>query len=260
MKIALREIQECWQSMPVALHFAWGDTRARYRRSMLGPFWIVLTTAIGVAGLGVLWSTLLKSDKATFIPSLTAGLVVWQLISACVTESPSVFLRNAVLIRNIKTPFLMFPVQMILRQLINFLHNAVVIVVVLCIYPPAMAGVIPLLAIPGLVLVVLNMLWIALLVGMMGARYRDLEPLIVAVMPMLFFLSPVIYRPDHALIAANIIWLNPFTYLISAIRDPLLGIIPDMFVYTALLGMMIVGWGMALWALSRFHRRIAFWV
>lgn len=261
MKVAFNEVKHCLDSFPVALHFAWGDTKARYRRSMLGPFWIVLSTAIGVAGLGVLWSSLLKVDKVTFIPSLTVGLVVWQLISGCITESSSIFLRNSMLIRNIRTSFLIFPVQMVLRQLINFAHNLVVIMVVLLIYPPAFANVfVPLLAVLGLFLVLANMLWIGLLIGMLGARYRDIDPLIGSVMPMLFFLSPVIYRPDHATISSSIIWMNPFTYLITIIRDPLQGMIPEAFVYYVVFGMLAGGWAIALWMLNQKRGRIAFWV
>jgi ABC-type polysaccharide/polyol phosphate export permease len=260
MKIALDEVKACFKSFPIAAHFAWGDTKARYRRSLLGPFWIVLSTAIGVAGLGILWSTLLKMDKNTFIPSLTIGLVIWQLIAGCIVESPTVFLRNAMLIRNLRTPFLLFPVQMLLRQLINFLHNCLVILVVLCIYPPAINGLVPLLSLLGLLLVLGNLLWMALLIGMLGARYRDIDPLLASIMPMLFFLSPVIYRPDHLIISPVIVWANPFTYLIGVIRDPLQGIVPSSSMYYVTIGMLVMGWFIALSLLNYRRNRIAFWV
>lgn len=248
------------QSWTVALHFAWGDLKARYRRSVLGPLWIVLSTAIGVVGLGVLWSTILKQDRASLIPSLTVGLVVWQFISASVVESTGVFVRQAALIRNINVPFLIFPLQMVLRQLINFLHNTLIIVIVLLIYPPdATLGTV-LLALPGLLLVTLHLLWIALFVGILGARFRDLEPLIGAIMPMLFFLSPVIYRPEHLGVDAQILWANPITYLIAVIRDPLQGVVPSWHTYGVTVAMLVVGWTVALWLLNRRKHRIAFWV
>jgi ABC-type polysaccharide/polyol phosphate export permease len=260
MNTVITEITYAVKSFPVALHFAWGDTKARYRRSLLGPFWIVLSTALGVVGLGIVWSALLNVERETMIPSLTVGLVVWQLIAGCVTESPSVFLRNASLIRNIKTPFLIFPLQMILRQLINFAHNAVVIVVVLLIFPPnADIGTV-LLAIPGLLLVLLNLLWIGLLIGMIGARYRDLEPLITSIMPILFFVSPVIFRASQVPISSTVIWANPFTYFINVIREPLQGVVPQMFEYYVMAGILVAGWSVALWLLNARHSRLAFWV
>ena len=36
--------------LDLALHLAWMDTCTRYRRSILGPFWLVFGTLIGVGG------------------------------------------------------------------------------------------------------------------------------------------------------------------------------------------------------------------
>lgn len=256
---AFKDVRDTIKKLPLALFFAWGDTKARYRRSVLGPFWLVLGTAVGVVGLGLLWSKLLKIPHALFIPSLAVGLVVWQLIAGCVTESTTILTRNASIIRNLKTPYLIFPVQLVLRQLINFAHNIVVVVVVLIVFPP-MIGFAQLLLIPGLLLLVVNLAWITLLIGMLGARFRDLEQLVAVLMPMLFFVSPVIYRPNQLDAHQGFLWLNPFSYLISLIRDPIQGIVPPSFVYIVSVGMFIVGGTFTIWLLNRKYGRIAFWV
>ncbi|MCH7539362.1 MAG: hypothetical protein IH999_03010 [Proteobacteria bacterium] len=38
--------------------WAWIDTRQRYRRSVLGPFWITLSLGAWIVGLGVVFSIL----------------------------------------------------------------------------------------------------------------------------------------------------------------------------------------------------------
>jgi len=248
-----------YRSLPMVLYFAWGDTRARYRRSVLGPFWLVIGTAVGVAGLSLLWSGLLKVDRANFVPTMTIGIVVWQLIFGCVTESPSAFTRNAAVMRNLKTSSLIFPLQLLLRQLINFAHNLVVVVVVLLIYPPQL-GPVQLLAVPGLLLLIGNLFWIAVLFGMLGARYRDLEQTIAVLMPMMFFLSPVLYRPDQLGVMEQFVWLNPFSYMIGLVRDPILGIAPEPFAYLVSVGMLLAGWTAAFWLYARRHGRIPFWI
>ena len=259
IKAGLLDVVESLNRLPLALYFAWGDTKARYRRSVLGPFWLVLGTGIGVAGMGFIWSTLFKMDRATFIPSLTVGLVVWQLISGCITESPTVFTRNAAVIRNLQTPYLIFPIQLLLRQLINFGHNLIVVLVVLIIFPPPLSYV-QLLILPGFLLLIGNLLWIAMMISMLGSRFRDLEQLIGALMPILFLLSPVLFRPDQLGIKAEIVWLNPFSYMISLIRDPLQGFAPPDFVYLVSFGMLVIGWFVLLLLLNRKHGRIAFWI
>lgn len=241
------------------MHFAWGDTKARYRRSVLGPFWIVLGTAIGVAGLGYLWSAILGVDHATLVPSLTMGLVIWQLLSGVVIESTVTFSRYAQIIRNIQTPFTIFPLQLVVRHMINFAHNLIVVLVVMALYVRDYSWI-QFLFFPNLLLVFINLLWMGTLIAVLGARFRDLELLIGAVMPMLFFLSPVIYRPENLQMQGWLLLVNPFAYFIEAIRDPLIGMVPGWHIYAGLLGMTIIGWTITLWLLSSRHSRIAFWV
>ncbi|XBS69869.1 hypothetical protein ABK905_00300 [Acerihabitans sp. KWT182] len=92
--------------IPLISHLAYSDTKARYKRSMLGPLWLTLGAAIGVVGLGLVWSQLLNQDRRQFIPSLTVGLLLWQFISGTVTESTGVFVRQSQIIRNLQLPFL----------------------------------------------------------------------------------------------------------------------------------------------------------
>jgi ABC-type polysaccharide/polyol phosphate export permease len=149
--------------------------------------------------------------------------------------------------------------QLVLRQLINFGHNLVVVIVVLIIFPPQLSFV-QLLLIPGFILLIGNLLWMTMVFGMLGARFRDIEPLIGAFMPLMFFLSPVIYRPDHLGMHAVLAWINPFSYLISLIRDPIQGVIPHMFVYGVSSVIMVTGWLFTLNFLERKYRRVSFWV
>lgn len=245
--------------LPLSLYFAWGDTRARYRRSVLGPLWLVLGTAVGVAGLGFLWSELLHVDKPTFIPSLSIGLVVWQLLSGSILEASNVYIQNSRLIRNLRTPLFIFPLQLLLRQLINFLHNLIVVLVVLIIFPPPLS-LNQLLVIPGLILVIANLFWLSTLIGLLGARFRDLGPLVGSFMPLMFFLTPVIYRPNQLAMSEFIAWLNPLTYLVSLIRDPVLGFAPPFFVYEVSVGLLMCGGIATLWVLGKKYGRLAFWV
>jgi ABC-type polysaccharide/polyol phosphate export permease len=260
LNTAIKDARESIARLPVAFFFAWSDVKARYRRSVLGPLWMVITTAVGVVGLGFLWSVLFNVDKDVFIPSLTIGLVVWQFISGCIIEAPTTFVRQGNLIRNIKTPYLIFPVQLLLRQIINFAHNIIIVILVLIVFPPKIVDWTQLLVIPGLILLIGNLFWMVTIAGILGARYRDLEQLIGAVMPMLFFLSPVIYRPAQLGVSQYIAWLNPLAYLISLVRDPMQGTVPAQFIYVVSALMMVIGIIMTMILLNKKQGRIAFWV
>jgi ABC-type polysaccharide/polyol phosphate export permease len=256
---ALRDFMDGISRWNLAFFLAWGDTKARYKRSVLGPFWMVLSTAISVTGLGFLWSILLKDDPAKLVPSLTIGLVIWQFFSVCILEGPSIFYRNAHFIKNITLPYSLFILQLIFRQLIYFAHNCIVIVFVM-IWFRIPLDLHQLLIIPGLLIVLLNLFWVILILSMLGARFRDFEQIIGAIMPLLFFLSPVIYRPSQLKFAHEIVWLNPCSYVITLIRDPLTGVTPPSFVYITSIVAIVVGFTMALLLFGKHRKNIAFWV
>ena len=57
------------------------DIRNRYRGSVLGPFWLTLSTAVMVVGLGLLYSSLFKMELANYLPFIAVSLIVWNMIS-----------------------------------------------------------------------------------------------------------------------------------------------------------------------------------
>jgi len=259
MSLAINDLLKSIKHLPLIFHMAYSDTKARYKRSMLGPLWLTLGAAVGVVGLGLVWSQLLNQERSELIPSLTVGLLLWQFISGCVIESTSTFVRQSQIIRNLQLPFFIHPVQLIVRQSITLAHNLIVLVVVLIIYPQDL-GLVSLLSIVGFLIVLINLLWISVMLSMIGARFRDVEQIVQALMPIIFFLTPVLYKAGHAGVNQAIIWLNPFTYFITLVRDPLFGNIPQMFVYQITLGMAIVGWSLTLVVFNRYAPRIAFWI
>jgi ABC-type polysaccharide/polyol phosphate export permease len=243
----------------VVTFMAFSDLKARYKRSVLGPFWMTLSTAIGSVGLGFLWSELMRLDTKTFVPTLTAGLILWQFISGVISESTTVFNRQSSLIRNLPLPLAIHPAQLMFRHLINLAHNAPVFIIIALVLGLSFNRNVW-LVIPCIVLVALNLFWISLLVGLLGARFRDLEYFVNSFLPLLLFASPVFYRPNFLPFSQNIIWLNPFSHFIEIVRYPLLGMMPPGFVVMTNFALLIGGSLFTLWLFNRKHHRVAFWV
>jgi ABC-type polysaccharide/polyol phosphate export permease len=259
MEIGLVDLFRALERWQVAFFFAWSDTKARYKRSVLGPFWLVFGTLVGVAGLGLIWSVLLKIDRSEFVPSLTIGLILWQMIAGCVSEGATIFYRQAALIKDINLPSFFLTMQLIFRQLINFAHNMIVFVLVILIFPKHLSFA-AFLAAPGLILVILNLIWVVQIFGYIGARFRDLEPLIVTFLPILFFLSPVVYRASQLGPLETMMTFNPVTYWIGLIRDPLLGVVPDPKTYILALAVTVAGWMAALRLTAIRRHRLPYWI
>lgn len=259
MTLLREEISGAIDRLDLAIHIAWMDTRTRYRRSVLGPFWLVLGTAIAVGGLGFVWSILFEVDRATFIPSLTIGLVIWYMISASVTEGAAVFYTNRDLMLNMPVSSLLVSLTLLFRQFVNFAHNFVVIAAVLLIFPQ---NITPALVffVPGLLLTGLCLWGIIHLTGYFGARYRDIAPLLAAIMQPLFFLTPIIFRPEQLGTNQFIVDVNPFAYMVAVIREPLMGTVPSLSTWLILGGMTLFAWAGALAMTVRKRQRLAYWV
>lgn len=247
------------KNLQLIIHLSLNNIKVRYARSVLGPIWLVLTTAIGVAGLGYVWSALFNLDKATFIPSLGIGLVIWQFVAACITEAPDVYTQHAGFIKNINNPVLLYPFYTVTKNLFVFFHNFIIVVGLLIIFPPNIDWR-TLWVIPGVLLVIGNLVWMVSILAILGARFRDLSPAIMSLMTIVFFLSPVIFKPDQLGIKSYLIWINPFSYMISLIRDPLLGIDIPIFVYHISVLSLLSGCVLLMYMMNRVGHRVAYWV
>jgi ABC-type polysaccharide/polyol phosphate export permease len=256
---ALTDLRGALRLLPVIIFMAKGDLRARYRRSVLGPFWLTLGTAIGTLGLGLVWSELFRMDRNKFVPALTAGLILWQFLSGCIVEATSAYWRQSAIIRNVSVPLSVHPIQMLVKHLVNLAHNLPVFLVV-ALWFDVPVNRYTLLFIPCLLLVAANLMWVTMLFSMLGARFRDLEYLLAAAMPMLMFLSPVFYRPEYLSVSGPVMWFNPFTHLIELTRYPLLGGAPPNSVVLTNLLFCAVGWAVTLMVFNAKHDRIAYWV
>jgi lipopolysaccharide transport system permease protein len=74
------------------------------------------------------------------------------------------------------------------------------------------------------------------------------------------FVSPVFYRPAYLPFSEKILWFNPFSHLIEIVRDPLLGVVPPLFVWETNAAMLIAGGALTVWLFNRKRNRIPFWI
>ena len=135
---------------------------------------------------------------------------------------------------------------------LNF-HNFLIVIVVFAVFPPAF-GAVTLLFIPGLLVITLAAIACSIILGILGARYRDFSYAIRTLMGPVFFLTPILWIPDmlsgnRAMLAE----LNPFTHFIAIVREPLLGRVPSTLTYVIALGITFILTGLALRLLGK-HR------
>ena len=237
----------------------WQDLRRRYRRSMLGPFWLTISMGVLVAALGTLYGTLLKLEIAEYVPFLALGFIVWSLISGLITDGCTAFISVESIIKQTNLPLSVHVYRIVWRNFLIFCHNAAIFVVVAALFAiwPGWTG---LLALPGLVLLCLNGIWVGLLLGIISARFRDVPPIVASVVRILFFVTPIIWMPELMPGRALVLDFNPLYHFVELVRAPLLGQVPGFVSWLAVSGITLGGWLVAFVLLRGYRWRIAYWV
>ena len=255
----LRDIREGLLSYHVWTTLGWYDIRQRYRRSTIGPFWITLSLTITIAALGILYAKLFHQEIHSYIPYLTTGVVIWNLLQSLINESTTVFVGAAGTIQQIKLPFSFHVLRMISRNLIIFAHNLVVVVAVIILFKVHINW--SLLFFPvALLLWVGNALWVGLLLGAFCARFRDVAQIVMSIVQILFFVTPVMWHPDALGAHAWISRLNPLAQFFDILRDPLLGQTSSLFSWGYVFLATLIGWIGTLVLFAKYRSRIAYWV
>ncbi len=237
----------------------WLEIRHRYDRSKLGPFWLTISMGVMIGTISVVYGTLFGQNLSSYLPMLAIGIVIWTLFSTIIIESSNIFISCAPYIKQIRTPRLIFIFQVIWKNIIIFLHNSVIIFVILIVTGVANFSSV-LYAILGIFLLIINAGWIALFVAIISARFRDFSQIIQSGMQVLFYVTPIIFEPK---MLGKYFWIaqyNPIAHFLSLIRDPLMGIHTESISWTLAILMAFFGWLLAIYFLSKYHQKIPYWI
>jgi lipopolysaccharide transport system permease protein len=258
-RLAVDDVVEGLRLWPLAWTLGWLDIRLRYRGSMLGPFWLTLSTAVMVGSLGVLYSTLFHIDVHEYLPFLALSQVLWFFLSGLVSEACTVFTQAEGMIRAVRMPLFLHALRTLVRNVFVLGHNIAVIVVVDIIFAiwPGWHG---LLVLPAFVVWAVDGLAVCLLLGAFCARFRDIGPIVGSIMQIAFFLTPVIWQPSQLGRHAVLLPFNPFFALLEIVRAPLLGTTPSAYTWLAAVVYSLLLCGVTWLFFVRARGRVAFWI
>lgn len=244
---------ELWSQL--ALH----DIRQRFRRSLIGPFWITLSMGTMIGTMGLVFSYLFHQDMAETLPYIAIGFVFWGLLTSLISEGSTVFISAEGTIRNVPLPLSVHFFRMLARNLLIWLFNMIIYIVILVLFGgfPGWSG---LWFFPGFLLFLLNASWVAFVVGIVSTRFRDIPLLVFNVMQVIFFLTPVFWSPAVMSERPAFVDLNPAYHLLEVVRGPLLGQPPDATNWLVCGCTGLLGFLLSALLYRRAHSRIAYWI
>lgn len=256
----LNDLRGMKKDLYLILWRAWVDTKARYKRSILGPYWLSIGTLTFVIGYSILAGLLFQRPLEEFLGFIACGVITWQLISGTLVEGAKIFVSNAHELKSVRVILLGLPLKQVLRGLIGLVHSLPIVMVV--VYFTDAITWHTLMFIPGLAILCLTLFGMVLLLGTLAARYRDIEQLTVMLIQFMFYMTPILWKPEM-LGTGNgswIAWCNPFYYLLTIMRQPLLGQSVEWQIWAMASGIMVISLFSGLGIYLRFRQRIPFWV
>ncbi|WP_370746234.1 ABC transporter permease [Parasutterella sp.] len=255
------DILDALKDLSLSLYLARSDIRQRYRRSTLGPFWITISTGVMIGCIGGIFGGLFKSPMFEFLPFLASGLIIWNFIASTIMEATTTFVGAEPIIKQLPLPLFLHCLRMVARNFYIFLHNLLIFPLVL-IFVQRPLDLSSLLFLPGLTILIINLLWISLLIGIVCARFRDLAQIVASLLQIFFYVTPIIWMPNLLPARTSVMILdpNPAYHLLEIVRAPLLGHIPSLTNWIVSITIAFVGWAISIFVFNKFRGRIAYWL
>ncbi len=259
-RLASADFVRCFAGWHIWALLGVSDVRQRYKRSRFGQFWITFSMGIFVAGIGVVYGGLFHNDIRTYIPYLAVNMTVWSLISGIMSDGTMTYIEASNYLKQEALPKTAFVMRILVRNLVAFAHNLIIIPIVYILFWVTPSPV-ALLAIPGLFLILIGTFLSTLALGILCTRFRDLPQIVSNLMQLAFFVTPVMWHIEQLGDRGQyILTFNPFASFLRIVSEPMQGHIPELSAYVSVLVylalLFLVSWPL----FARFRARIVYWL
>ncbi len=235
------------------------QTITRYRRTILGPFWLASSTLAAALSIAVVFGSIFGSNVHDTLPFIITGMVAWSVTGAMLVDGSNTFFAASGVMQVRKLPLSFHVFLQVNKLYINFAHQLIALWVVLLL--------LRLLPVPhweillGLPLAAATAVMMYFSIGMLSIRYRDINYMVAFIGQALFMLTPVFWRQSQMSPKLQlIVVLNPFAHLLEVVRQPLLGHPALASDWEASLLFLLFCTVAALVSLTFFRRRVVFWL
>lgn len=258
--IAIKDLFDTFRKFRSWIYLAYFDLKLKYRKTYLGPWWVVLGMAISAGLLCLLWSVIFKLDWQNYLIYIFSGFIIWTWLMTIIIEGPEIFAGNSDLLRTFAIPPIFHVLRRSFLNLLLFIHHLPLIFILVLIMEVNL-NLRVIITLPfGILLVFINAFFYSTIIGILAARFRDIEPTIKAIMAPMLLLTPVLWKPEMLGSYHDLIYLNPFTFFIGIIRNDLIGIEFDIVLWIGALLITILQFVIYILLYTFKKNRIIFWV
>lgn len=249
-------MKEIWEYRDLISLFIRRDFVARFKQTILGPFWFLLGPLLSTVIYTIVFNRIaqISTDGAPPMLFYLAGIVSWNYFAACLNGTSGTFTANAGIFGKVYFPRLVTPISTVISNLVQFGIQFMLLIVIMLIYyfkgfaftMNYTAFLIPVY----LILLAIIGLGTGIIISSLTTKYRDLIQLMGFGVQLWMYATPVIYPistvPEQF---RTIVLLNPVAPIVEAFKYGLLStgsINTTMLAYSAIFAVIIFTIGIIL--------------
>ena len=199
------------------------DLKLRYKRSVLGIAWSLVTPLTQLLVLRFVFTVVLPLDVPHFTSFLFIGLLSWSWLASSLDQAAGSIIENRELVRQAGFPSAVIPVVSVAANLVHFLLALPILGLFIWLDGGVSIGWSILLLPVMIALQFVLILALAYFVAALHARFRDVKHLLLVVLTLGFYLTPVFYQVNEAPEQYRAFYnLNPMVHVLAGYREILL--------------------------------------
>lgn len=214
-----------WQRRELLYFLVWRDVKVRYKQTVIGAAWALLSPLLTVLIFAVVFGRLAKipSDGLPYVVFAFAGFLPWTYFAQALARGSASLVGNAHLITKVYFPRLMIPLAAVATPAVDFCLSLLTLFALMLWYrvPPALS----LLALPAYLLLAATIAFaLALWLAPLNVRYRDVNHTIPFLVQAWMYASPVVYPLSLVPEPWRVVYsLNPMVGVIEGFRWCIVG-------------------------------------
>jgi lipopolysaccharide transport system permease protein len=223
-------LKEIWKYRDLIILFVRRDFVAKYKQTILGPFWFILNPLISTMMYTLVFAGIAKISTEGMPPQLfyLSGIVGWSYFASCLNGTSSTFISNAGIFGKVYFPRLASPISIIISSMVQLGIQLLLLASFMIYY--SLTGYhiqinVHIFYIPFLIIdLALLGLGFGIIFSALTTKYRDLTNFLGFGVQLWMYITPVIYPSSSVPEKYRIlVFLNPVAPLVEAFKYGLIG-------------------------------------
>lgn len=197
------------------------EIRGKYKGSLLGVLWSFINPLLQVLVYAIVFPYIMRMSTPHYLQFLIIGIIPWTFFTTVITQGTQVIRNNSGIIKKVYFPREILPISIVFSGLVNFFISCIIILG-FCVPVVGFSWKLILLPVLAIIQSLLS-LGIVFILSAVNVYIKDVEYIVVFIINMLFYGTPILYAvdmfKDAPAILVNLVNLNPMTTLIQSYRD-----------------------------------------